>query len=216
MIVGEQTRLRVVKSDGDGEESGKPGEGPAADERLTGGLDPHKRARLQREFERNYRESYDRVYNYVFYRCLNRAVAEDVVAEAFLKAAGAFERFDPERAAFSTWMFTIAHNCFVSYMRKASHEYSTDEFPVHLLPVHEDEYEGLDESGAMCTRLLKELSDIDRELVFLKFYEEMGNREIGARLGMNASTVGTRLSRAMAKMRKSAQKLGLEWETDER
>ena len=210
-MVGEETRLRVVRSDDFGEEPGKASEETRVGTAMAGGADAERRARLAREFERDYRDSYARVYNYVYYRCSNRTVTEDVVAEAFLKAANAYERFDSERAAFSTWMYTIAHNCLVSYMRKAKHEYPTDAFPVHLQPVQEDEYRGLDDNGSLCRRLLEELSEIDRELVFLKFHEEMSNGEIGTRMGMNTSTVGTRLSRAMAKMRKTAERLGVEW-----
>ena len=48
------------------------------------------------------------------------------------------------------------------------------------------------------------LDDDERELVVLKFREDMRNVDIAQQLGMNASTVSTLLSRAVAKMRAAA------------
>ena len=52
-------------------------------------------------------------------------------------------------------------------------------------------------------------SDESRELVFKKYYEQKSNKQIALEMDMNASTVSTKLSRAMAKMRTVAQREGL-------
>ena len=57
---------------------------------------------LEREFERLYLECYPTVYGWVRARMAGDSDAEDVVAEAFLKAARAFGSFDPARAKFGT------------------------------------------------------------------------------------------------------------------
>lgn len=51
------------------------------------------------------------MYNYVRVRMGSAYDAEDVVAEAYLKAARSFGSFDPGRAKFSTWVVRIASNC---------------------------------------------------------------------------------------------------------
>lgn len=158
----------------------------------------------ERQFEKLYRENYAAVYNYVYYRLLDHQATEDVVSEAFLRAARAFDQFDPSRAKFSTWTITIARNCMINYLR-ASHPvtYIGDDLASIDVQSKEDYYPALDEDAALCRQLLASLDDEDRELVFMKYYLGMRNTDIAKTLDMNASTVATKLQRALAKMHKS-------------
>lgn len=160
-------------------------------------------------FERYYRESYRTVYGYVYSLVLNRDDADDIVSEAYLKAAKAFSRFDPSKASFSTWVCTIARNLVYSRARtkKRRGEFNESEVDLDFTRIaSNDEEPDFNEDADLAQKLLAVLSDEERELVYLKIYEELSNKEIAERLGMNASTVGTKLSRAMAKMRAAAPK----------
>ena len=77
------------------------------------------------------------------------------------------------------------------------------------LAVTHDSYPSLDDDVQVASKLLAELDEEDRELVHLKFYEGMQNKQIGELLGMNPSTVGTKLHRAVARMRAAAEGMGL-------
>ena len=152
------------------------------------------------EFVRLYRENYERVRNYVLYRMAGSSDAEDVVAEAFLKAARAFHRFDSERSSFSTWVISIARNCVADYWRKLRIASPIDDAPESMFAAN-DEYPGLDESKLRVQELLVRLNPDERELVYMKYYAEMKNVEIAEKLGMNASTIASKLQRALQKMR---------------
>ena len=156
-------------------------------------------------FEQLYRENYSLVYNYVRYRTANADLAEDLTAEAFLKAAHAFGRFDPVRAKFSTWVITIARNCIASYWRRAKLTGSIDDVAESDVAV-EDSYPALNDDEQRVQQLLSVLDDDERELVFLKYYEGKRNVDIAAELNLNASTVSTKLARALAKMRAVAER----------
>lgn len=156
------------------------------------------------QFERLYRENYEYVYNYVSFRMAGSQDAEDIVSEAFLKAARSFNAFDPNRARFSTWVVSIARNCLVDYWRKQRSNAPIEEVPDTVIAV-EDDYAGLNEDAALARKLLAGLDESDRELVFLKYYKGMKNVDIAQELGMNASTVATRLQRALARMRATAE-----------
>lgn len=162
-----------------------------------------------KEFEQYYRESYKGVYNYIYARVLNRADTEDIVSEAFIKAARNFDRFDPSRAAFSTWVITIARNCMISKMRKGKQEVLAEDVSYDLDTVAtNDEYTGLENNdAAMLVKLLKLISEEDREMVVLKYRDGLKNKEIAEIMGINASTVGTRLQRALEKMRAAAESM---------
>lgn len=160
------------------------------------------RRSTDQDFAALYRETYSRVFNYAYYRLLDYAAAEDVVAETFCKAASAFNRFDSSRASFFTWVVAIERNCLIDYYRKNQGFVCLDDVSEAAFAV-EEAYPELDETARTVHKLLEVLDEEDRELVYLKYYEEMRNTEIAQVLGMNASTVATRLSRAMARMREA-------------
>ena len=157
------------------------------------------RARGEAEFERLYLESYAIVYNYVRYRMNGDDEAEDVVAEAYLRAARAFDSFDSSRAKFSTWVTKIAHNCMMDRWRRARPVVVLDDVPESRMAVSDASGEIADRD--LVKRLLATLGDTERNLVLMKYREGYRNVDIAAELGMNASTVSTKLANALAKMR---------------
>ena len=155
-----------------------------------------------REFEWLYRESYAAVYGWVRVRMSNDADAEDVVADAYLRAARAFGSFDPERAKFATWVTAIAKNCMATHYRKARPTTALDDVPESAFAVDSDYNEVC--NPMVVKQLLACLDDDERELVALKYHEGFRNIEIAQELGINPSTVSTKLARALEKMRACA------------
>ena len=154
----------------------------------------------EREFERLYLESYSLVFNYVCYRTSDPQITEDIVAEAYLLAARSFNKFDPARSKFSTWVTTIALNCMRSYYRKRRiGTVALDDAPQNALAVQGDQ-DAVDDRE-LVMQLLGVLDNDERGLVLMKYREGMRNVDIAHRLGMNASTVSTKLANALARMR---------------
>ncbi len=167
-------------------------------------LSPKEKRAREREFERLYLESFGTVYGYVRARMSCDADAEDVVAEAYLKAARSFGSFDPTRAKFSTWVTTIARNCMISHYRKARSHAALDDVPQDAYAVNGGQ-EAVDDM-LLVKKLLACLDDDERELVACKYHEGLRNVDIAAKLGMNPSTVSTKLTRALSKMREAMQR----------
>lgn len=161
-------------------------------------------AAREREFEQLYRESYGLVYGYVRARMSNDADTEDIVAEAYLKAARSFSSFDPSRARFGTWVIAIARNCIASHFRKAKPTVALEDAPQESYA--SDGGQGAVEDLMLATNLLSCLDDDERMLVLMKYREDMRNVDIARELGMNASTVSTMLFRALSKMRKMVER----------
>lgn len=158
------------------------------------------------EFERLYRESFSTVYGYVLFKVRDREVACDVTSEAFLRAARYFARYNRETAKFSTWVISIARNCVVDYYRKHKDHASIDDVPMAVLATDADQVERVHDAD-LASRLLAVLADEDREIVRMKYLEGWGNSEIARELGMNPSTVSTRIQRALSKMRDALEKM---------
>ena len=148
-----------------------------------------------------FEEYYPKLFNYVYYRTLNRVVADDVTATCMLSIVKNYATFDPARGNLSAWVYRIARNELYTYFRKDRGEADIETVPESLVS-YTDDYDDLDDRGALVRKALEELSDEERELVYLKYWEELSNKEIAKRLGINASTVSTKLWRAVNRMRK--------------
>lgn len=166
-----------------------------------GSLD--RRRRQERSFEALYRESYDRVYSYVYLRMGGDSAVDDVVSEAYLKAARAFDCFDPTRAKFSTWVIGIAINAIIDYWRRNRATVTLDDVPEAVFAVN-------DETDTMADRelvgqLLSVLTPEETDLVLMKYRDGKRNVDIATELGMNPSTVASRLFKAIRKMRDASE-----------
>ena len=144
------------------------------------------------------------MYGYVRARMRDDATAEDVVAEAFYKAAKAFDSFDPSRAKFSTWVTTIARNCMISHFRKERPTASLEDAPQDAYMVQGGQSDVDD--MLLVKQLLACLDDFERDVVAFKYRDGLRNVDIAWALDMNESTVSTVLARALAKMRSHAAK----------
>ena len=63
------------------------------------------------EFERLYAAEAAGLFSFLAYRTGDRALAEDLLADAFERALRARGRFDRRRASQKTWLYAIALNC---------------------------------------------------------------------------------------------------------
>lgn len=134
--------------------------------------------------------------------------AEDLAQVAFLKAWEALPRFAGD-AAFSTWLYRIALNGCYDYLRRRErqrHERLDDDALV--IP---DTYDlaatvlAEAEASARHAALLAALDQLpadDRMLLALRVGEGWSYERIAADLGLNSKTVGTRLFRIRAKLRR--------------
>ena len=141
-----------------------------------------------------------RLYNYFRYRLGDEVVAEELTSTVLEKAWTKRHRYRKDRAAFSTWLFAIAQNEVVAYLRKRRII-----LPISMAePVADETHEDLTEKLqdlAHLSRLLANLPERERELVSLKFGADLNNREISAVTGLSESNVGTILSRVLQKLR---------------
>ena len=159
---------------------------------------------LEAEFEHLYRENFEKVHAFVLSRMSDVETARDVTSEAFLRAARNFARFDPARAKFSTWVIAIARNCMIDHFRKVRMDSPIEEAPDSVLIAHENIEQNATDAD-LVRRLMRVVEPDEREILYLKYYAGMRNSEIAQEKNMNASTVATKLQRALAKMRSAAE-----------
>lgn len=161
---------------------------------------------MRETFARLYDEYLGRVYRYIQYRVNNIHLAEDLTSTVFEKALTNFGRYNSKKAAFSTWIFSIARNVVIDHYRVSSKKQtvSLDEETAQSsgAPSPEEELERRDERQRLQS-CMAALSAEEKEIIQLKFGAELNNRQIGKVLGLSESNVGTKLYRAIRKMRDS-------------
>jgi len=176
--------------------------GPASGEGTRSGL-----VRSRREaFADMYDTCMPGVYRYINYRVGNASLAEDLTADVFEKALKHFDSYDRAKAAPSTWLTTIARNTITDHFRKESRVQVVreDDAPEEVSeePETADEIAKLEEARQL--RLcLSGLPQLDQDIISLKFGAGLNNREIARTLKLSESNVGTRLYRAVRRLRES-------------
>ena len=106
-----------------------------------------------------------------------------------------------------TWLTNIARNTLIDDYRKNSirKSVSLDDEDNYTEPSYEDEYKILKEDDEReVYRILSLLSESERELAGMIYFQNMKNNEIGEILGINAKAVSERRRRLLAKCRKLA------------
>ncbi|HEX5713447.1 MAG TPA: sigma-70 family RNA polymerase sigma factor [Solirubrobacterales bacterium] len=154
-------------------------------------------------FDALYRSSRDDVYAYVASLVRDRAAAEDVTATAFERAYRKRNRFDPSRGERRAWLFGIARNAALDELRRRGRQAELTAEPADLLAAPAHESAEASERRLALAAALAGLAPRERELIALKFFAGLSNAEIAAVLGVSESNAGTKLHRAVTKLREA-------------
>lgn len=124
----------------------------------------------------------------------------DIVQDAFLSAYQNIQSYAPDRP-FSPWMYRIAHNAFVSHLRRRSRSpvITLDFDALVSHPAYDDpapKEREQREMRAFIDKGLEKMSPKYREVLVLYYLEDLSYREIADVLQVPVSTVGIRLKRA--------------------
>ena len=152
-------------------------------------------------------ERHSRLVFRVAYRMTgNEADAEDVVQETFLKAYRQLGRFE-SRANFSTWVYRIATNCAIDYMRSKPKRESAEEDDVLERAAGDTGEPGAEqlmlagEIGERVQTALNRLSEMERAAFVMRHYQGFSIDEIGRALGLKTNATKHSIFRAVRKMR---------------
>jgi RNA polymerase sigma-70 factor (ECF subfamily) len=156
------------------------------------------------ELMERYRES---IYFMMFKMVKNTDDADDLTIEAFGKAFARLEQYSPN-FAFSTWLFKIASNNCIDYIRKKRIKvtsmdtgYTTDSGETIYFDAKSSTHDPEEaiihtQKVKMMRQLVTKLKPRYRELVELRYFEELSYEEIAETLNLPLGTVKAQLFRA--------------------
>jgi RNA polymerase sigma-70 factor, ECF subfamily len=152
-------------------------------------------------FDQLYRSSRDDVYAYVASLLRDGPAAEEVTATAFERAYRKRRRFDPSKGEPRAWLFGIARNAALDELRRRGRQAELAAEPADLDAATAEASAEHSERRLALRAGLAQLAPRERELIALKFFAGLGNAEIASVVGISESNAGTRLHRAVTKLR---------------
>ena len=156
----------------------------------------------------------NRVFNYILRIIKNEDVANDIFQETFVKAINTIRQGRyTENGKFPAWISRIAHNLIIDYYRqeKAENMQSSDLTDVDILnrkELCEQTIEDAiisDQIREDVKYLIKELPELQREVLTLRYYKNLSFKEIAEITGVSINTALGRMRYAILNLRRLAQ-----------
>ncbi len=144
----------------------------------------------------------DTLYYMVYKMVNNKSDAEDLTAEAFDRAFRNLHQYDP-KYAFSTWLFSIASNHSIDFLRKHKAKQASEsqvlEDTIQSTELNPEEVLISQQQIAEIRELLKQLRPEYQTMLELRYFKGYSYNEIAEEQKIPLGTVKTQLARAKAK-----------------
>ena len=144
---------------------------------------------------------FPKIFRYISWRVGNKSDVEDLVSDIFTKALNKIETFKwREGATFSSWIFRIAHNSLTDYYRtKQKRNYvNIDDLPeIETDEILPDESYDRRQLFKKLYQMIQELPERQAEIIIMRFFTGMKNKEISKVLGIKEKSVASSLCRGL-------------------
>lgn len=157
----------------------------------------------QEAIVRIYETYFDRIYRYIFLRIGNQAESEDLTQQVFMNALQSISSFRWRGAPFSSWLFRIARNQIIDHQRKFSRVQTTPlEMPLGREDIDPAEVVEQELAIRKVREAMKGLTQLQQEVLSLRFAGEMSTRETARIMGKREGAVKALQHSALAALRK--------------
>jgi RNA polymerase sigma-70 factor (ECF subfamily) len=158
--------------------------------------------------EKRFLESYDlysdAIFRYISFRVSEHDLSIEFVQDVFMKTWKYLSE-GKEISNLKSFLYQIAHNIVIDHYRKRKPESSLD-----ILEEDSGFEPGVDETQSMmdkidgeeALKLLDRLPEIYKEVIFMKYVEELTLSEISEIVGETENTIAVRIHRGIGKLRK--------------
>ena len=160
----------------------------------------------------------DRLFQHIFYAVHDEDLANDIFQETFVKVIHSLRKGNyVEQGQFFAWLSRIAHNLVLDHFKTQRGQCSydedgqefADETTSQLACVGREEEMIRMESIEMVQKWITLLPDEQREVVKMRFYQEIPFKEIAEKTGVGISTSLARMRYALLNLRKMATRAGM-------
>ena len=159
-----------------------------------------------------------KLYSYIYFIVRNVTLAEDLFQETFMKVITTIRQGNySESGRFGAWLTRIAHNLIIDYFRqdKSENTISNDETEIDLfnnIDLSDEDVESKLVNAQVLSdvrQLICALPSSQREVVYMRFYQNLSFREIADLTGVSINTALGRMRYALINMRRLADEKGV-------
>jgi len=158
------------------------------------------------EYRQVFRELYKPVRNFIYFRCSDSDMAEDIAQDVFLKLWETRSRID--KRTVKAFVYTIAHNLTINNVKRRQLQYNFRKAPA---PDRDndspDKMMEMQEYDQKLQDVLGSLPQGGREVFLMNRLEDLTYQEIAARLGLSVKAIEKRMSKVLKILR---EKLGVD------
>ena len=160
---------------------------------------------MTKELEHNFVTDLEKHQNIVHKVCRlytnNQDAHNDLFQEISIQLWRAYPKFRGD-AKFSTWMYRVAINTAITLYRKSKRSVQTQDFDTVIFKIQSSEYDDTEEEQLkLMYKAVKQLSDIDKALVFL-YLEDKNYKEISETMGISEVNARVKMNRVKSKLKK--------------
>ncbi len=152
-----------------------------------------------------YEHFYDKIFRYVMFKTGDRIDAEDITTDVFLRMLESIGSFKFQGYPFSSWLFRIAHNLIVDHFRRKARRQSApleDAMAVAGGSAGDMDHKiDVDLSVAEVYEAMEDLTDLQREVMSLRFAAGLSVRETAEAVGRKENAVKALQHAAVKKLR---------------
>jgi RNA polymerase sigma-70 factor (ECF subfamily) len=156
-------------------------------------------------FERLYNRYVDHIHRYVFFRVADEQSAEDITAHVFIKMWEKLPSYQIGKSPIGAWLYRIAHNAVIDHYRTRRTFVSLEEVNSREVRHDDGSDEKLDLQIKMeqLGRALQKLTEVQREVLILRFIEGFSTQEIASKLGKTQGAVRALQMRGLQELAKA-------------
>jgi RNA polymerase sigma-70 factor, ECF subfamily len=156
-------------------------------------------------FAQLYEAYFDKIYRYIVLKVRNEAEAEDITQQVFLKVLQSIGSYKSKGVPFSSWIYRIAHNQVVDFLRQKNKKSTVDIEGLPLISQAEDTQHRLEKE--MDIEQLKEatknLTAAQQEVLSLRFAGELSIAECAGIMGKSEGAIKALQHSAVLSLRKA-------------
>lgn len=161
-----------------------------------------------------------KLFSYILFVVRNKDIAEDVFQDTFMKVLVKLQSGEYQPTGkFSAWLTRIAHNIIIDRFREDQNDNIVDVNDENDMSRIEDEFLTYtpaessymnEQTLSQVKRLMEALPSVQREVVFMRFFQDMPFKEIAEATGVSINTSLGRMRYAVMNMRRLVKENNLE------
>jgi len=171
--------------------------------------------RTGKDFSTLYKKYYPKLIYFTSKMCNDSQTAEDISTDSFMTAFEKIDKYDKEKAQFSTWLFTIAKNLALQSIKNSKKSISLDveydDEGTTMKDFIQEEYsdEHIHSIKEMKANIMKEtiktLKEPYRSVIEMREIQKMSYKDIADVKGINLSTIKSQIRNSRAILIKSTE-----------